>query len=218
MAEHYGIVPKKFTKEWWPYFWMYYKWHTIAVIALIAAILFTVHQCATQKQYDFTVTYAGHRFFNEEQTAALASDWNGMINDVDGNGENAIFLQTLSYTETPGSEEYDAVMDSKLDMTLYDDRSYIYIVDSKRLMRMLNNSYRDDVYAHTYDWTDTNGGSLYMIEGEPYAVSLKDSSYLNENGYITDDMYLLMKRNYSEDALEQAAYDESVKLAQFLIK
>ena len=218
MAEHYGVVPKRFTKEWWPYFWMYYKWHTIGIAAALVLIVFTVHQCAVQPQYDFMVTYAGHQFFAQEQTDSLVADWNSRIGDVDGNGESSVFFQTLSYTDTSGSEEYDTALDSKLDMSMYDEGSYIYIVDSKRLMRMLNNSYRDDVYAHTYDWTDADESRLYMVDGEPYAVSLADSSYFKDNGYISDDMYLLMKRNYKEGELEQAAYNESVKLAQFLVK
>ena len=44
MAEKYGVVPKRFTREWWDYFWMYYKWHTIAIAFVIIAVTVTIVQ------------------------------------------------------------------------------------------------------------------------------------------------------------------------------
>ena len=44
MAEKYGTIPKRFTPEWWEYFWMYYKVHTIAITLVILAVAITVYQ------------------------------------------------------------------------------------------------------------------------------------------------------------------------------
>lgn len=220
MAEHYGVVPKKFTKAWWGYFWYYYKWHTIGIAALIAAVVFTIIQVNTRPEYDLTVTYAGHQVFSDEQTAALCADWGGMIADTDGNGESAVELTQLNYADMIGNEQYDTAMDSKLDLSLYDETSFIYIADEKRLMRMMNTSYRADVYSETTDWAaDVDDDRLYLVEGKPYAVSLRDSAYFNERGYKTEDMYMVLRKNYEEkDSAVIGAYAESLKLAEYLVK
>ena len=66
MAEVYGEKPKKFTKKWWPYFWMYYKWHTISIVAIAVVIISTVMQCVTAEKYDLILTYLGRLHISQE--------------------------------------------------------------------------------------------------------------------------------------------------------
>jgi hypothetical protein len=221
MAEVYGVKPKRFTKEWWPYFWMYYKWHTIGIVFVVAAVAFTVAQCATKPRYDLTMTYAGHLTFSSEESDEIAADMASYIDDVDGNGESSVEFQTYTFMDQAGSEEYDAAMQAKLDVELYDERSFIFIADKQTLDAMLNNGYYNEVYAQVGQWANEmpSEDRLYMKEdGNAYAVSLKDSAYLNSKGYKTEDMYIVLKNQYQSGKLEPEAFEESKKIANELVK
>lgn len=220
MAEHYGVVPKKFTKEWWPYFWMYYKWQTISVIFVICLILLTVFQCVTRPKYDLTLTYAGNKVFSEEQSSLIESDLSEIIDDVDGNGASSVFFQCLSFTDTVGSEEYDAAMQSKLDLGMYDEGALLYIVDAKRLQSMMSSSYYSEIYIPVNEWLseEVSEELIYSMEGVPYAVSLQNSEYLRSNNFITEDMFLLVRRDNSGETEESAEYEQALKIANMLVK
>lgn len=218
MAEVYGEKPKMFTKEWWPYFWMYYKWHTIGIVFVVCAVAFTIAQCLNRPKYDLAMTYAGHHMFTDEQVAQIVSDMGEVIDDIDGDGNRNVDFQRYVFSDTPGSEEYDNAMQTKLNMELYNDRSYIFMPDEQTLKSMTNNNYVDDVYAPVSEWAnqDIDESLLYMVDGAAYAVKLTDSAYLNNGGY-NNEMYIMLKRNTKDDELENAAYEQSVKIANKLI-
>lgn len=220
MAEVYGVKPKKFTKEWWPYFWMYYKWHTITVVVAIALVIMTLYQCATAPKYDLSLTYAGSLVFTEEMTADMNKDMSLWIDDVDENGESSVNFQCFTITGLSGNEEFDNAMRMKLDMEFYSDNSYAFIFNSEIMSRQFNNEDNDDLYLSVEKWADEmpSEDKLYKIDGVGYAVSLKDSKYLTEKGYKTDDMYAVLRQNYSEDELSIKAYEESKKILNELIK
>ena len=217
MAEVYGVKPKKFTKEWWPYFWMYYKWHTIAIVSVVAMIAFTVYQKVTAPKYDLTMTYCGSLVFAEQTVNEITGDLSQFIEDIDGNGEKAIKLQTYSVTGTKGYEEMDAAMLTKLDMEYYNEEAFIFILDEERLKRQLN-----EVYAEVYDtvdiWADEMPAEdkLYKFGDKAYAVSLSDSTYLNSKGYNCKDMYAILRNCNDEE--QRQVYEESKKILNELIK
>ena len=68
MAEVYGVKPKKFTKEWWPYYWMYYKWHTIIIGFFSITTIISAVQCAMKEHYDLNVVYAGSGYYESERS------------------------------------------------------------------------------------------------------------------------------------------------------
>ena len=55
MAEKYGVKPKIFTKEWWPYFWKYYKWHTIAILFVGGLAITWIVQCSRNVEPDLGI-------------------------------------------------------------------------------------------------------------------------------------------------------------------
>ena len=74
MAEKYGTIPPKFTREWWKYFWDYYKVHTIVTVILVAAVALTVYSKATAPKYDLTLCYAGASVLNEQTEEAIRKE------------------------------------------------------------------------------------------------------------------------------------------------
>lgn len=218
MAEVYGVKPKIFTKEWWPYFWMYYKWHTIGIVFTILAVVFTVAQCMTRPKFDLAVTYAGHHMFTDEQSAQLSNDMGALIEDIDGDGHRNVDFQRFVFVDGPGSEESDYAMQTKLNMEFYNDRSYIFLPDEQLIKTMTNNDYNDDLYAPVTAWAENmpDDSLIYSVDGVPYAVKLTNSAYLNSLGY-NKDMYVMLKRDTKDDEQEKAAYAQSMKIANMLI-
>ena len=91
--ERYGTVPKKFTKDWWPYFWDYYKWRVIGIALAIVIIVVTCVQCATREKYDFHILYTGRMTFSDNHVETIQNALNERIEDVDGDGKTNISVK-----------------------------------------------------------------------------------------------------------------------------
>jgi hypothetical protein len=220
MAEKYGTVPPKWTKEWWEYFWYYYKWHTIITIAVILCIAFTIGQCATRPKYDITMTYAGHKIYSDEEIERASAGLAQYVDDVDGNGEQSVFFQQLNFTDEMGGEEYDYASQTKLDIEFQNDCSFLFLYDSAEMESMIERSSTSDLYVPVSEWADTmpDESMLYYKDGVPYAVKLDNSAFLQENDIYSEDLYILVRRNYAKDEANILANESSVRIANALIK
>lgn len=221
MAEKYGTVPDRWTKEWWAYFWDYYKLHTIAAVFIIVCIAVTIVQYATRERYDLTVTYAGYKMYSDEDAEKIQNVLSQYTEDVDKNGEKSVFFQDMTFMGTPGSEEYDYAIQSKLDVQFVDDAAYLFIYDEKEIHTMMGRNAVSGQYTAVEDWADAeiDDSLLYKAEdGKSYAVKLSDSALLGENGIYHDDLYVLVRKNYSNKEKNILAYKSVVRIANELIK
>lgn len=219
MAEKYGVVPPKFTKKWWEYFWDYYKIHVLVTAFVVLCVGITAVQCATREKFDLNMIYFGSTYHGEDNSNAVANGLEQFIEDVDGNGEKNIFLQELMISNQPGQEQYDYAIQTKFDLSFQDNYTFLYLIDEDNAKNMLGRGYSDGVFIPVEEWAkDTQSETLSDDKGVDYGVSLKDSKYLNENGYSNEKLYLLVKGNFKEDEKNISAYESSLRLAQELIK
>lgn len=226
MAEHYGVVPKRFTKEWWPYYWMYYKWQTMGAAFVLVLITVTLVQCATKEEYDVIVNYIGETYFEPETVEGIESALEPLIEDVDGNGENNVFFQQLTLTNTAGSEEIDYTIQVKHDVEMTNNTSYLYMYDKAEAELMLGRESADDVYLPVGDWCDTidveaadgSDAVLYSGSGTPLAVLAEESAFLKDAGMDTTGLYITVKKNYSDEEINLAAYRSAVVMANAILK
>lgn len=220
MAEKYGTVPDKWTKEWWDYFWYYYKWRVLFIAFAVLCVVFTAAQCAMREKYDLTVTYAGHMMYSEEEINRLTAGISEYIDDVDGNGEKSVFFQQLNFMDTKGSEEYDYASQSKLDLEFTNEQSFLFLYDAKELENMLGRDYADETYIPVSEWAQgaVDDSLIYSKEGAAYAVNLKNSAFFAENNIYSEDLYLVVRRNYKDDEKNVLAWESSVRIANNLIK
>ena len=58
----------------------------------------------------------------------------------------------------------------------------------------------------------------FSADGKGYAVNLKDSRLLKDNGIYCDDLYILIRRNYKDDEKNTQAHDDSIAVAEALVK
>lgn len=220
MAEKYGTVPPKWTKEWWDYFWYYYKWRVLFIAFAVVCVAVTVTQCVTRERYDMTVTYAGQKMYTEEEITRLTDGIEEYIDDVDGNGKKSVFFQQLNFMNTPGSEEYDYASQTKLDLEFHNEQSFLFLHDLAELENMVGRDSAKEIYVPVSEWADVMPDEelLYSKDGTAYAVNLKGSAFLAQNGIYRDDLYVILRRNYKDDEKNNLAFSSSVKTANNLIK
>ncbi len=219
MAEKYGEIPPKFTKQWWEYFWEYYKWHVIITAAAVIIAVVTIVQCATRETYDMTVVYAGHMNYSEGETERLQSLMEECISDIDGDGEQSVDFQRLVFSDGSGSEEYDYAMQTKLDMTFTEDFTYVYLMDEVEAKLYIQRKSVSESFEPTDVFAgDTDAEILRAEDGTGYAVSLRNSSVLRENNIYRDDLYLFIRVNSQNDEKSAQSYNDALNIAKKLIK
>ena len=213
MAEVYGEKPKKFTKEWWPYFWLYYKWHTVAVLFVMMLVAIGISDCARKEKYDLRLTYLGRTYYDiqlwDETEKLLEED----IKDADGYAEKNIGLTDLVIAEGNEYGEQNYASYLKHDISFSEDLSYVYIYDSKELERALTDGVAAGCYAKASDWlnTDVPDDKLIYTDGTAYAVSLRDSKVLKKAGVNCEELYVLLRT-------DAPAQENAVITANNLIK
>ncbi len=220
MAEKYGTVPPRWTKEWWGYFWDYYKLHTILIAAAVLFTAYTVGQCAMKEKYDLTITNTGHIIYSEDQLESMEAAFSSLADDVDGNGEKSVFVNQINFMNNPGSEEYDYASQMKLDAEFSNKCSFLFIFDGSELNNALNRQGISELYVPVSDWAEDMPSEDMLVskDGAAYAVKLDNSAFMTENNIYCTDMYIVVRRNYRNDEKNNLAYDSSVRIANTLIK
>lgn len=219
--EKYGTIPPKFTKQWWSYFWDYYKIHTISICAAAVLIGTTVYQCATQTKYDLSVSYIGTQDITEEQEAKLSEIIKPEIDEITGNEE--IDIDYMTYPINPNNtdksaSEYEYAMQMKYTAELQAGTTDIYIMS--RDNAEANKTY-SDCFTEISELTDSAENVLTDDSGRAYAVSLKNSRALKEAGIDSSDMYLslrlLFEMNEKKDEYV-LNHENALKAARLLLE
>lgn len=219
MAEKYGEIPPRFTKQWWDYVWYYYKWHiTITVLAIIIASV-TMVQCATRTRYDMTVVYAGHMNYSDDEIIRLQELLSEHITDIDENGEKNVMFMPLMFADNPGSEEYDYAMQTKLDLSFTDDYTFIYLMDKSEAELYLQRESIADTFENTDLYAEnTDAEILRASDGTGYAVSLRNSALLKNNNIYCEDLYILIAKNNDDNEKRAISHEDALNTARELIK
>lgn len=216
--ERYGTIPKRFTKEWWSYFWYYYKWHVLGTLFALFFIVFTCVQCATRPKYDTMVTYAGSKVYDDAALNALASLAGQDFPDIDGNGKVLVGVQQMNFSNNASTAEYDYAIQTKLDLTLQDGETLLYLYDKATAELMLGREYADQIYAPLSQWcANPKQGEQLMIGTEGYAISLSGSKLLEENQIYHEDLYLVVRTPKDQNEKTLAAYNASIAFANKLV-
>ena len=157
--------------------------------------------------------------YSEEEINKLKEIISERISDIDGNGENSVLLSTLVFADNAGSEEYDYAIQTKLDLTFTDDCSFIYLMDKANVDAQMQKEVVDQIYDCTDSFIDSSSDKVVKAaDGKGYAVNLKDSRLLKDNGIYCDDLYILIRRNYKDDEKNTQAHDDSIAVAEALVK
>lgn len=220
MAEVYGVKPKLFTREWWPYFWMYYKWHTIGIVfAAVCIISFTVG-CITKTQYDLIMTYAGGAPWQTGASDALAERLAEVITDADGNGQKNVLVEKIVMDNSGADVMLNYNLQVKVDIELSQEIYNLYLFDEDELKLMLGREEANLVFTPVADWAESAvpEDKLYSKDGVAYAVSVEDNAYLKELGVPTKGLYMLVRNKVNESELCKKSYEGAVAAANLILK
>ncbi len=219
MSEVYGEKPKILSREWWPYFWMYYKWHTIIVFAAVIILGGTIYQRATDTKYDLEVMYLTDRKTIESQKEQeLAREIEELCQDSTGDGEVKVYVTQIILAGTTGQVGYDANLITKHDLEMGAETMYLCIYDTPNFERVKNRTGFSEAYLPIDKWYKGNSEDLLSDNGIAYGVSLKDSPILNECNISDKGLYVFVKNDTIDAHNNDIARQNAIEVANKLIK
>lgn len=204
--EVYGTKPKMFTKDWWEYFWMYYKWHTLAVLFIAIVVTVSVVQCAQTPKYDLQADFISETFFSDEQKTALEQLMSDHISDASGNGKNEAFVLNLNMAASEDVQMNQA-MQTKLFLEQGYSESYVFI-GSKDYIGWLASA---EIFSPASEWASGETGNY---------ISLAGCSALENIGIDTADLYIAVRSVREKDLKNEyqtQQHENGVEFARFLI-
>ncbi len=219
--EYYGPKPEKFTKKWWEYFWDYYKWHTIVIIAVIIAIITTVVQVLNQEKYDGSLVCAGNVAFPMQYEQMITEHIKEACDDIDADGEKNVLIEQLTFSKDDVDAQYSAAMRTKFDLKLQTNESFAFIMDKELLEQSLTNEQLEGCFAPLDEWLleDISEENIYSLKGVPYAVKLADSKLLGDMGISGDYFYIVLRYNYdTNDAELEKQFENAKKMLNSIVR
>ena len=219
--EYYGEKPKKFTKEWWPYFWDYYKWHTIAIIFVVVSVVWTAVDIITQEKYDGSLVTVGEVVLTDELSDELKKNVSVAVDDIDGNGTKSVLVEQLAFSDNDVDVQYSSAMKMKYELKLQTDESFAFIMDKTQLERSLSSSDTQGCFATVTEWLteDINKEDMFEYDKKPYAVSLKNSKLFKDMGLNGENVYAVLRYNYKSDKEElNSQFENAKKILNALLK
>lgn len=184
--EVYGKKPKRFTKEWWEYFWDYYKIHTFVTIFAIIIIVSTLVECANKVHYDMQLDFISEYGLTEESKSKIEELMENETEDVTGNEKKEAFLNLLNMSDMSDPQMVQA-MQTKLMVEAACSEAYIFILSPKYVEYFKGSG----MFLNTAQWTDKESSNNEV-------VSLKDCEKLKQLGVDTENLYIGI-RNIRED-------------------
>lgn len=221
MAEHYGVKPKMFTKEWWPYYWMYYKWYTITAVAIVVFIVMIIYDCVTKEKYDLKITYYGSNAYLSEMWEELDATLEEYIEDIDDNGEKNILMIPLVMSDKSEDMQMSQAAYTQYTMSFTDTLSYLYIYDQAQLDILIDEDIVNGTFLTTDKWLNSDVSEDSIVYGKnskPYAISLKDSKIINSVGLNGEDLYVLVKDDTKNPKQDEKVRKNAIIAANELIK
>ena len=224
--ERYGTIPKRFTKEWWDYFWYYYKWRVIFILIAVIFLAITCTQCAMRIDYDMKISYVGSNYYYEQNLDKFTEAVAPLIDDKNGDGKKYVQVVQMNVADADSSasgSEYNSAMMSKEAVEIHAGETYMFLMNKQETERILNQDGATRVFEKMTDIlsSEVPRDKLVYKDGEPYAVNLSGSKFLEENSFFSEDVYLLIRSVRPKDTEkkeEQIAYGNAVKLANIILE
>ncbi len=219
MAEKYGTIPPKFTKEWWKYFWDYYKVHTIVTLVIIIAVASTIYGKVTAPKYDLAFCYVGSSIIDEQIEEEIRNGASKITPDVNENGESLCDFYQISFSFDNPNDDFTKAMNTKMQLSLAGDEIYLYILDKSHLEFYATNELKHCPFEPLENWLESDYKfSRYSVEGKDVAISLEGNQFLEKHGINSSDKYLAMRYYPRADQKKQlGGYKAAIKLANSLI-
>lgn len=191
----------------------YYKWHIIIALLVVIAIVLTIVHYATKEEYDIRLFYVGEAYIGSDYADTIYS-LSDLCDDVTGDGEVKLLFDQFCYGGL-NDPQYLNTMTATLEKMLAKEKDVCLVLADRSLAGMIlsmSGKYvmQADLWAPLID-----SDKHLVVSGFPGAVNLKNSAYLGEKGFPTDDLYLIL---LEEEYKNAAVFENARKVALELIK
>ncbi len=219
--EKYGEIPKRFTKEWWSYFWDYYKWHVIGGAVALAMIIITAVQLMSKVAYDEIVTYIGEASYSDSAVGDIADSLAEIIPDVNNNGKNDVGFQVLQMAKSASGAEnpqYTAALETKKTFEIQFGEGFVFLLDKDRVDNLTATGLAE-AFMPADEWMSKNKSGKANETVGTYFVKLKSNKFFSERGFETDDIYVGVRalRADEKDEADKKTLDAAINIAEYLI-
>lgn len=212
--ERYGTVPKRFSKEWWEYFWTYYKWHVVITALILSMAAVAVVQLTTKIRYDVTVTYIGTAEFEEENSTQFGNDFAEIIDDVNGNGRKDVLFQILAIAK-PGmpmeNPQYTMGIETKKIIEIQMGETMLFLLDEEQALQIYEHDIADGLFVEADAWLSPENIAAERAPGEAGEcfVRVAELAFFEKRGFKTNSMYAGIRKLRDQDELpaQAAAFD-----------
>lgn len=198
MAEKYGVKPKLFTKKWWEYFWDYYKYHTISVIAILFIGGISIYQAVTAPKYYFNISYSANAYLSDESEEPLRQRLSEFLTNK---GTDGIGINQTAFVEGSMDSEQEYAMVTKMQLEVTDKDTIIYIFDEEKSKYFIGVSEMEGAFSPVNDWLleEVPQDKIMSSDGVGYAVKLNESEILSECGVYSDNLYVAVRNLNGEE-------------------
>ena len=205
MAEKYGTIPQKFTKDWWEWYWTYHKGLIIGIVILIIFISIGVTDYLSTEKFDLTLTYSGQAYYDSVVQAKVEEAISPLCDDLDGNGEKSLYFSILDIDLNSTDSEYLQAQSMRLGMSFGEDESYIFILDKSIADIYFGASEDACVFAPLEDWVteDISGFETISAHGKAYGIDISGLEIFKDTGFDTEGKYLFMRYYPSENQIKK---------------
>lgn len=221
--EKYGKVPPRFTKDWWEWFFEYYRVHIIAAAFAAFLVGVTVFQFTTRINYDVTVTYICETMPDETAQKKVADKLAEAVFDVNENGKTEVLFQAmLSSRDGVQNAEYTAAGETKKMLELQAGETFLFAACGSQVKSWENNGLLEGIFSPADSWLSEEDKTLSRAEGVSgkYFVKLPEDNLIKEFFGDNEDIYVAIReiRDKEDKQKAEKMRDAGVMAAQYLLK
>ena len=180
--EKYGTIPKRFTKEWWDYFWEYYKWHTVGAVGVIFLLTITVFQIMSNEKYDLILTYIGEVHYQDTSNEEISEALGRVISDANSDGKQNVMVQVLQIVNPKGeveNAEYRMAFEAKKLLELQAGDGFLFLFDEEQMNDITEKNVAPQALMPVSEWAGE--------AAEGYFVRLGSTQFFKDCGFETGD-------------------------------
>lgn len=164
-------------------FWYYHKYQVLGSLVIILFFVMTISECAMKKDSDLSIGYISQEYKDTETFRQTVSE---IIPDISGDGVSNAVINSVIFKEVPDMDT-DMMMGQKAVAMFASGDYQIYIMDKEYFEADICNEMFIDLSPLLT--AELKEGAI-MRGGEIVAVKTQLSSFLNQNGFSGDNIYV----------------------------
>ncbi|MDR1891637.1 MAG: hypothetical protein LBQ48_01300 [Oscillospiraceae bacterium] len=183
MAEKYGEIPKDF-KGRVGYYWLYYKWHTVAALFVITVLAVGIGQCATKPRPDYTVILYVNKSLPMGYAEVMGEELAKYSEDLNGDGKRIVSVIDTSYNANASDYNISQANSTKLAAELATADTLIFITDDPKFADLKEKTGNGELFG-SYSFTPDLDGLAFNLKATPLYEAINTDNFYPKNLYVS---------------------------------